>query len=118
MALSAAWNIRKIASFLQNTQYFVLIIAEFGYISGVSWRIRHEIPVLDNYRRGIRGAIRRAGLVQKISASAKKGLRRTKRKPREMETDPEEGKNRHGRAIQRHGNKENGEIVASKNPIK
>ena len=96
----------------------MLIIAEFGYNFGVSRRIRDEIPVLDEYRRGVMRAIRRAGLVPKISASAKKGLRRTKRKPREMETDPEEGKNRHGRAIQRHGNKENGEIVASKNPIK
>ena len=45
----------KIASFLQNTQYFVLIIAEFGYFLGDSWRIRDEIQALDKYRRVLCG---------------------------------------------------------------
>ena len=69
---AAAWNIRKIASFLQKTQCFVLIIAEFWYILGDSWRIRDGIPVLDNYRRGIRGAIWRAGLVLQLPEKRKK----------------------------------------------
>ena len=72
MALSAAWYAGKIASFLQNTQYLILIIAEFGYIPGDSGRIRDKVPALDEYRRGIMRAIRRAGLVPQIPEKRKK----------------------------------------------
>ena len=64
----------KIASFLQNTQCFVLIFTEFGYNLGDSWRIRDRLPTLDEYRRGIMRAIRRAGLVPKLSANPKKAI--------------------------------------------
>ena len=113
------WSGENIASFLQNTQYFVMIIAEFGYNLRQSRYPGRKMLMLDKYRRGIMRAIRRAGLVPQISASAKKGLRRERDAAREGgETHPKRGKNRHGRAVQRHGNKENGETVASKKPIK
>ena len=69
----------------------MLIFTEFGYILGVSRHPGGKIPVLDEYRRGIMRAIRRAGLVPKISASAKKGLRRERDATREGEKHTRKG---------------------------